>query len=59
MGVKKTSEIDDIKKEIILDKYITAKSKVQFINELKNGLGAEIKQSGGKVKAIEEALKLI
>lgn len=32
-------------KQILADKYKTAYKKVQFINEIKNGLGVEIKKN--------------
>jgi len=49
------SEIKLIKKEIISDKYSTARDKVNFINEIKNGLGKEIKETGSKVKIIKKS----
>ena len=48
------SEIKKLEREMLGDKYMSALKKVQFINELKNGLGEEIKANGGKVKIIKK-----
>ena len=42
-------------KEMLVEKYKTALKKQQFINELKSGLGAEIKKNPNKVKIIEKS----
>ena len=54
-NIKMSSELDKIEKQILLDKYTTAQHKAKFINEIKSGLGNEIKQVGGKVKIIEKS----
>jgi hypothetical protein len=46
---KEDKEIQQIERQILLDKYTSALKKGKLINELKNGLGDEIKQKGGKV----------
>jgi len=48
------NEIESIEKKILADKYITAMKKVRFIDEIKNGLGDEIKVNGGSVKIIKK-----
>jgi hypothetical protein len=57
-----SKEIEQIEREMLMNKYQTALKKAQLINELKGGLGDEIKSIGGKVKIIEktwfEKLKL-
>jgi hypothetical protein len=57
-----SKEIEQIEREMLMNKYQTALKKGQLINELKGGLGNEIKANGGKVKIIEktwfEKLKL-
>lgn len=57
-----SKEIEQIEREMLMNKYQTALKKGQLINELKGGLGDEIKSIGGKVKIIEktwlEKLKL-
>jgi hypothetical protein len=45
-------EMDQIENQIVADKYVTALKKVQFMNELKNGLGKEIKANPRAVKII-------
>lgn len=47
-------EANIAEKEILVDKYKTALKKQQFINELKSGLGDEIKKNPSKVKIIEK-----
>lgn len=37
-----------------LEKYKTAAKKIQFINEIKNGLGVDIKKNPNKVKIIKK-----
>ena len=51
---RNASEIKKLEREMLGDKYMSALKKVQFINELKNGLGEEIKANGGKVKIIKK-----
>lgn len=41
-------------KEVLMEKYKTALKKTQFVNELKTGLGAEIKKNPGKAKIIKK-----
>lgn len=50
-------ENDEIKfeKQLILkDKAQTAVSKVQYINEIRSGLGAEIKKNPNKINIIQK-----
>lgn len=47
-------EIQQAEREMLMAKYQTALKKGQFINELKTGLGNDIKTTGGKVKIIEK-----
>ncbi len=47
-------ECDRYEKEIILEKYKTALKKTQFINEIKGGLGEEIKKNPNKIKIIKK-----
>jgi hypothetical protein len=49
------SQIEQAEREILLAKYQTALKKGQFINDLKAGLGEEVKAIGGKVKVIEKS----
>lgn len=46
-------EIELEEKELLRDKFVTALRKTQFVNELKNGLGAEIKKNPKGVKIIK------
>ena len=41
-------------KEVLMEKYKTALKKTQFVNELKTGLGAEIKKNPVKSKIIKK-----
>ncbi len=50
-----SKEIEQIEREMLMNKYQTALKKGQLINELKGGLGCEIKSIGGKVKIIEKS----
>jgi len=50
-----SKEIEQIEREILMNKYQTALKKGQLINELKDGLGNEIKINGGKVKIIQKS----
>jgi len=47
-------EANIAEKEILVEKYKTALKKQQFINELKSGLGDEIKKNPNKAKIIEK-----
>jgi len=49
-------EIEMIEKEMLADKYVTALKKVKFINELKTGLGDEIKANPNGIKVIKKPL---
>lgn len=49
-------EIEIIEKEMLADKYVTALRKVKFINELKSGLGDDIKANPSRVKIIKKSL---
>ena len=44
-------------KEMLVERYKTALKKNQFINELKTGLGDEIKKNPSKVKIIKKTWK--
>lgn len=46
-------EIELEEKELLRDKFVTALRKTQFVNELKNGLGEEIKKNPKGVKIIK------
>ena len=48
-----TKEIEQTERQILADKYMTALKKVKFINELKRGLGEEIK-ANPKAKVIKK-----
>ena len=50
-----SKEIEQIERELLMNKYQTALKKGQFINELKGGLGNEIKTNGGKIKIIKKS----
>jgi hypothetical protein len=47
-------ETQQAEREELLGKYKTAITKVQLINDLKNGLGAEIKKNPNKARIIEK-----
>lgn len=47
-------EVKQAENEILLEKYKTALKKTQFINEIKSGLGKEIKSNPNKVKIIKK-----
>lgn len=49
-----SKELADAEKNVLLEKYKTALKKAQFINELRGGLGAEIKKNPNKVKIIKK-----
>lgn len=46
-------EIDQAEREMLAEKYKTALKKVQFANNIKNGLGLEIKANPNKAKFIK------
>lgn len=48
-------ELIKANQEIGVEKYKTAIKKVQFINEIKNGLGNEIKKTPNQVKIIKKS----
>jgi hypothetical protein len=48
-------EINQANNEMLNEKYKTALKKVQLINEIKSGLGEEIKKNSNKVKIIEKS----
>lgn len=59
--MKPNQPLDPIAKELLqkeneenLLKYQTALKKVQFIKEIRSGLGAEIKQTKGKINIIKK-----
>jgi hypothetical protein len=45
MSITNNREIAQAEKEILADKYKTALKKVQFVEEIKSGLGEEIKKN--------------
>jgi hypothetical protein len=47
-------EIEGAEREKLLDMYKTARVKAKFINELKTGLGKDIKSNPSKVKIIKK-----
>jgi len=48
-------EINQVGNDIINEKYKTALKKAQLINEIKSGLGAEIKKNPNKAKIIKKS----
>lgn len=51
---QETKEIKQTERQILLDKYTSALRKAKFINEIKEGLGNDIKANGGKFKVIKK-----
>ena len=49
-----SKELDSAEKDIHLEKYKTALKKAQFIQEIKNGLGKEIKINPNKLTIINK-----
>jgi hypothetical protein len=47
-----TKELDATEKDIELEKYKTALKKAKFIQEIKSGLGQEIKNNPNKITII-------
>jgi hypothetical protein len=47
-------EANQAERDMLVEKYKTALKKTQFINELKIGLGEEIKKNPSKVKIIKK-----
>jgi hypothetical protein len=52
--VEKALEIKLERENMVKETIATAVSKVSFVKELKQGLGAEIKANGGKVTVIKK-----
>jgi len=48
-------ELDQTEQDIVSTRYATALKKTQFINELKNGLGQEMKKNPNAVKIIKKS----
>jgi len=48
-------EIEQAHKEMLAEKYKTALKKVQFANDIKNGLGTEIKANPNKATFIKHS----
>lgn len=48
-----SKELEATEKAIEMEKYKTALKKAQFINEIKSGLGKEIKNNPNKLTIIE------
>ena len=49
-----SKELAQAEKDVLLEKYKTALKKSQLINDIKGGLGAEIKKNPNKVKIIKK-----
>jgi hypothetical protein len=49
-----TRELDTAEKDIYIEKYKTALKKAQLIQEIKNGLGKEIKTNPNKITIIKK-----
>ena len=49
-----TKEIEKLKNEAVSDLYVTSLKKQAFINEIRNGLGNEIKQNLNTVKVVKK-----
>ena len=49
-----SKELEATEKAIEMEKYKTALKKAQFINEIKNGLGEEIKSNPNKLTIIKK-----
>ncbi len=49
-----SKEIEAVERQINLDKATTALKKVQFANDIKNGLGKQIRANPNKVKIIKK-----
>jgi len=47
-------EIEQAEREMLSNMYTSALKKAKFVNEIKGGLGEEIKNTGGKVKIIKK-----
>ncbi len=45
---------EELKKSIVTDTYKTVVNKYKFINEIKNGLGVDIKKNPNRVKIIKK-----
>ncbi len=54
MSKQLNREADRLEKEMMVEKYKTALKKTQFINELKNGMGDEMKKNPNQVKIIKK-----
>ena len=48
-------EIDQAEREMLAEKYKTALKKVQFANDIKNGLGLKIKANPNKARIIKHS----
>lgn len=53
-SIYEKESIEDIKKEIKKDSLTTEINKNKFINEIKNGLGVNIKQNPDTIKKVEK-----
>jgi hypothetical protein len=47
-------EIQETEKQMLLEQYKTSMKKSQFISEIKNGLGDDIKTNPGKAQIIKK-----
>ena len=56
MSKELNREVNRYEKEILVEKYKTALKKTQYINEIKTGLGNEIKKNPSQVKIIKKSL---
>jgi hypothetical protein len=48
-------EIEQTEREMLSNMYMTALKKAKFVNQLKTGLGSEIKAIGGRVNIIKKS----
>lgn len=49
-----SKEIEQAEKEMLSERYKTALKKAQFVSEMKNGLGAEIKANPNRPRVIRQ-----
>lgn len=54
MSKQLNREVDKLEKDILVEKYKTSLKKMEFINEIKQGLGEEIKKNPNNVKIIKK-----
>lgn len=54
MSKQLNREVDKLEKDMLVEKYKTSLKKMEFINEIKQGLGEEIKKNPNNVKIIKK-----